>query len=88
MQQDDRIFQLGCHFVRVGDKIRRQVTAVKLHAFDNNCLCFQTFVFFNCDDAFIANTLHRICDLLANIGFAIGGDCAHLRNFCAVSYGT
>ena len=69
------------HFVWVGDKVRRQVTAVKLHAFDNISLCFQTFVLFDSDHAFVANFLHRICDLLADFGFAIGRDRAHLRNF-------
>merc|ERR1711991_752489 len=84
VQQDQAVFQLGGHFVGIGDKVRRQITTVELHAFHNVGLGFQTFVFFNGDDAFVANLLHRVRDLLTDGFFAVGRDGANLRNFVAV----
>ncbi len=84
MQQDQTIFHVSNHFVRVSDEVWRQVTAVELHAFNNVCFSFQTFVFFNSDNTFVANTLHSVCDLVADRGFAVCGNCANLCNFCCV----
>ncbi len=88
VQQDDRVFQLDSHLVGVGDEIGAQVATVELHAFDDIGLCFQTFVLFDGDDTFVADFLHRVCDLTADLFFAIGGDGADLCDFVAVGYVT
>jgi crossover junction endodeoxyribonuclease RuvC len=48
------------HFLGIGDKIRRQVTAVKLHTFYNIQFGFQTFGIFNRNNAFIADFFHSL----------------------------
>ncbi len=88
MQQDQAVFHVGDHFVRVGNKVRREVAAIKLHAFHNFGFCFQTFVFLNGDNTFVANALHGVRDLVADSGFAVGGDGANLSDFVAVFHFT
>ena len=80
MQQNQRVFQLSRHFIGIGDEVRRQITAVKLHAFHNVQFAVQAFGFLNRDDAFIADLIHRFGNHGANLGFAIGRDCADLGN--------
>ena len=45
---------------------------------------FEAFVFLNGDDAFVADFLHRVGDLVADFGFAVCGDGADLRDFVGV----
>ena len=58
-----------------------QVAAVELHAFDNVGFCFQTFVFFDGDHAFVADFLHRVSDLTANFASPL----AEIVPTCATS---
>ena len=51
----------------VVDEIRRQVTAIELHAFDDIQLVLQSRSFLNRDDAFLADLLHRLGDDLADL---------------------
>ena len=81
MQQDVWIIQVAKHFLGVGYEVRRQVTAVELHAFNNVQRRFQRLGFFNSDDAFVADTLHGFCDALTDFSFAVGGDRSNLGNF-------
>ena len=84
MQQDEHVFQLDSHFVRVGDEVRRQVAAVELHAFDDFNFGLKTFVFFDSDHAFVANALHGVSNKAADLRFAIGRDCADLGDFVRI----
>ena len=81
MQQNQRIFQLSRHFIGIGDEVRRQITAIKLHAFNHVQFAFKAFGFFHRNHAFIADLIHRFGNHRTNFGFAIGRDCADLRNF-------
>ena len=80
MQQNQRVFQLSRHFIGIGDEIRGQITTVKLHAFHNVQIAIQAFGFFNRDNAFIADLIHRFGNHRANFSFAIGRNRADLRN--------
>src|SRR6056297_167926 len=84
VQQDQAVFQIGNHLVRVGDEVGRQIPTVELHAFDNVSFCFGTFVFFDSDHAVVADFLHRVCDLTTDFSFTVGGNSANLRNFVRV----
>src|SRR3546814_11307235 len=57
---------------------RSQIAAIELHAFDDIKLEFETLGLFDGDDAFLADLLHRLGDLLADDGVAIGRDDADL----------
>src|SRR5690606_15692800 len=81
VEEDVCILKLGNHLLRVGDEVRRKVTAVELHAFNDFEFGLGGLGFFNRDDAFVANLLHRFRDHLANFGFAVGGNGADLCNF-------
>ena len=81
VEQDVRIFQFDDHLVGIGDEVRRQVAAIELHAFDDFEFGFGGLGFFDRDDAFIADLLHRLGDHLADFGFAVGGDGADLGDF-------
>ena len=74
VQQDDAVFQGRRHFGGICDEIRAEIAAIKLHAFDHFGFCLQALVFFDGDDAFVADLGHRICDLLTNCSLAIGRD--------------
>ncbi len=78
MQQDKRVIQFGSHFVSICDEVRRQVTAVKLHAFNNIQLAVEAFGFFNCDNAFIADLLHGFGNHVTDGNLTIGRNSANL----------
>ena len=80
MQQDERVFQLNSHLVRIGDEVRREIAAVELHAFDDIEFGFEGFCFLDCDDAFIADLFHGLGNHVADFLVAIGGDRTDLRN--------
>src|SRR3546814_16035714 len=71
VDQDIRILKLDRHLFRVGDEIRRQIAAIELHAFDDIKLEFETLGLLDGDDAFLADLLPRLGDLLAADGVAI-----------------
>ena len=60
------------------DEIRRQVTAVELHAFHDVELVGETRTFLNRDHAFLADLLHRIGNDFANFRIRVGRDRADL----------
>ena len=59
-------------------KIKKKLTKT------SNKLKNEAFILFYSDHAFIAHFLHRIRDLAADFGFAIGRDCTNLRHFIAI----
>jgi len=84
VQQDVGVFEVGNHLVGVGDEIGREVPTVKLHAFDNGGFGLKTLVFFDGDHTLVADFLHRVRDLAADFGFAVGRDGANLSDFSRV----
>jgi hypothetical protein len=82
VEQDVGVFELGDHLVGVGDEVGREVAAVELHAFDDVEFGLGGLGFFDRDDAFVADLLHRLGDHVAD-GFlvAVGRDGADLGDF-------
>ncbi len=78
--QDERVIQFSAHVVSVGNKVRRQVTAIKLHTFNNVQFVLQALAFFNGDNAFFTNFLHRFSNDRANVVVAVGRNGANLGN--------
>src|SRR5262245_14956465 len=79
-----RLFQLGDHFVGVGDEVGRQITAIELHAFDDIEFALEALGFLDGDDALVADLLHGIGDHVPDRLFAIGRYGAGLGDFLAV----
>ena len=78
VNQNVRIVEFNNHFVLIGHKVGRQITAVKLHALDHHNFGFGSLAFLNCDNA-VAGTdlLHRLGKLLANLSVVIGSNGRH-----------
>ena len=72
------VFELGHHLLGVGDEVGREIAAVELHAFDDVELGLEALGFLDRDDALVADLLHRLGDLGADLGVAVGGDGADL----------
>ncbi len=56
--EDVRLLQLHHHARRIGDEVRRDVTAVELHAFDHFERRLQALGLLDGDDALLAHLLH------------------------------
>src|SRR6185312_16414085 len=80
VQQDVRVFQFALHRLLVVDEVRREITAVELHAFDDVELVLEARTVFDRDHAFLADLVHRLADQLADVLVAVGGDRADLRD--------
>ena len=78
VDQDVRALELGHHLVGVGDEVGREVAAVELHALDDVELGLEALALFDRDDALVADLLHGLGDLGADLGVAVGGDGADL----------
>src|SRR5690606_10200666 len=79
-QQDERIVEFDNHFVLLVDEVRRQVAAVKLHAFNDIEFVVEAGAFFNGDDTFFTDFFHRVGDDVADVVVAVGGDRTDLCN--------
>ena len=80
VDQDDRILELGDHLVGVGDEVGAEVAAVELHAIDDLGLGHEALVLLDGDDTLVADLLHRLGDLPADLGLAVRGDRADLAD--------
>ncbi len=66
--QDVRIVDDRFHFIHVSRHIGRNITAIKLHSFNNFKFCAHGLGFFNRDNTVGCNPFHRIGNQFANIG--------------------
>ena len=82
-QQHERVVQLDNLLFRVVDEVRRQVSAVELHAFHDVQLVGQRLAVFHRDHAFLADLVHGFSDALADGFVAVGRDGANLSDFLA-----
>ena len=69
--EDERVFDLGDHLLGIGGHVRRQVTAVELHAFDDVAGGFRSLGLLDGDDAVGGHFVHGVGDQLTDI--FIGG---------------
>ena len=81
MDQDQWIVEFGDHLFGVGHEVRREVTAVELHAFNDIEFSLQRLGFFDGDHTVVADALHGFRDHGADFDFTVGGDGADLRHF-------
>src|SRR5690606_36853971 len=58
----------------------REVPAVELHAFDDFQFGLSRLGFLDGNDTLVADLLHRLGEKTTDLGYAIGGDGADLRN--------
>ena len=66
------------HLLGVGDEVGREIAAVELHALDDVELGLEALGFLDRDDALVADLLHGLGELGADLGVAVGGDGADL----------
>ena len=77
------VLERNFHALGVGDEVRREVTAIELHALDDVELRFHRARLFDGDDAVLADLLHRRSDDGADLFIRVGGDGADLGNHVA-----
>src|SRR3546814_4715259 len=73
--------------LRVGDEVGRKITAIELHAFDDVELELEALGLLDRDHAFLADLVHRLGDLLADDGVAVGRDDADLGDLVGTGDG-
>src|SRR3954469_8747669 len=83
VDQDVGVFEHRFHALRIGNEIRRQIAAVELHTFNNFQLGFKRLRLFNCDDAVLADFLHRFGNDVADGRVIVGADRPNLANHFA-----
>ncbi len=78
MDQDVRVLKFHYHLIGIGDEVRREIAAIKLHAFDDVEFGFEAFGFFNRDHAFFADLIHGLGNDVADLALAVGRNRADL----------
>ena len=84
--EDERVFDLGDHLLGIGGHVRRQVTAVELHTFDDVAGGLGGLGLFDGDDAVCGNFVHGVGDQLTDI-FIGGRDGGDSRDVCGAGDG-
>src|SRR5882762_6487667 len=74
VDEDVGVFDRAFHLFRIGDEVRREVAAVELHAVDRLQRGLEALGFLDRDHAVLADLVHRIGDLVADFGVAVGGN--------------
>ena len=78
MHEDVAVFEHRFHLRHLGDEVRREITLVELHTFDEFNGSVEALAFFNGDHAILADLVHRLGDDLADVGVLVGGAGADL----------
>ena len=81
VNQQVGVFEHALHPLGIGDEVRREITAVELHAFDDIKRGLQPFGFFDGDHAFFADFVHRFGNDLADGRVVVRRDGADLGDF-------
>jgi len=84
VDKDQRFVQDHFHLLRVGNEIRRNVAAVKLHPFNHFERRLHRLGFLDGDDPFLSNLVHGLCNDIADGRIVVGRDGADLSNFLLV----
>src|SRR6266852_976385 len=80
VDQDVRVLERHFHALGIGHKVRRQIAAVELHAFDYVQLGLERLRFFHRDDAVLADFLHGFGNDVSDGLVVVRGNRADLRN--------
>src|SRR3546814_17760645 len=75
-----RILQVCLHLVGIGYKVRRKITAVKLHSFHDFNIGISTFRFFYSDHTFLLHLAHGFGNQLTNYLVIIGRNGSYMRS--------
>ena len=84
MNQDQRVIHISLHGILIVDEVRRQITAVELHAFYDVQFIVEALAFFNRNHAFFADFFHRFSDDAADGFVCVGGHRTDLGNFLVI----
>ena len=84
MDQDQGVFQHALHALGVGDEVRGEITAVKLHALDHFQRRLHGLRFLHGDDAVLADFLHRLGNDVADGEVVVGRNRAYLGDHRAL----
>ena len=84
MIEDERVFEHAFHALGIGDEVRREIAAVKLHAFDYFEGGLHRLGFFDGDDAILADLLHGFGNDSADLLVIVGGNGPDLGNHVAL----
>ena len=79
--EDEWIFQLDRHFLRVRYEVWAEVAAVEVHAFYHFHFKLEAFGFFDGDDAFATHFFHCFSNFFADFNVAIRRNRTHLGDF-------
>ena len=82
-KQNVRIVHRDSLFFCIVDEVRRQITTVELHTFDDIQFVIQGFAVFNGNDAFLADFFHSFGDTFTDGVVAVGGNGTDLCDFLA-----
>ena len=74
VNQNAAVFEHAFLSVLIGDEVRREITSLELHAFDEVDLGINLAAFFDGDDAVLANLDERLGQLRSNVGVVVAGD--------------
>ena len=83
VDQDRGILENAFHAVRIGHEIRREISAIELHSFDDIQCRLDRLGFFNRDDAIFADLLHRFGNDVADRGVVVCRNRRDLRDHVA-----
>ncbi len=82
--EDVRVLEDDFHALGIGDEVRREVAAVELHALDHFERRLRRLALLDGDDAFLADLLHRLGELGADLLVAVGADRADVLDLLRV----
>jgi hypothetical protein len=80
VEEDERFFDFDAHTIGIGNEVGRQIATVETHALDQVESGFEAARFFDGDDAFAADFLHRVGENLADFFVTVGRDGGDLRH--------
>jgi len=87
MEQDIGIIQADLHFLRIGDKVGRDIAPIELHPFNDLQFGFHSLGFFNGDHPILADFLHCFRDDVSNSRIVVCRNGADLGNLLLVADG-
>src|SRR5579863_692581 len=86
VDQDVGVFEHTLHALGIADEVRRQITAIELHALDGLQLGVHGLGFFDRNDTVLAHLFHRFRNGVADLGVAVGRNGADLGDLFVLGH--
>ncbi len=83
-EQDIGVLHLSGHLLGIGDKVGRDVTAVKLHTLDHINSSVSALGLLDSDDTVFLDLLHGCCDDVTNLLVVVSAHACHVANLLQV----